>query len=452
MTKSEGAPFAAEPPIRQWHIFLFWIPLALMWAMMAIEQPALAAVVARLPQETTNLAAFGVAFSLALVIESPIIQLLTAGTALAADRARYRVLMRFMHLLGLGLTALHLLIAVTPLFDLIVSTLLTVPEHIVEPSRRAFLLMTPFSAAVGYRRLWQGVLIRYGRTAVIPITMIVRLMASGSVLAWGLVTHGLEGASVAALALVAGVILSGAASWIFCIPVLRHRMPEPGPESERLDRKTLLVFYVPLSLTSIIFLSAQPLLTFGMSRSAFPVEALAVWPVLNGFLFLFTALALSFQEAVVALLSRGEQNRRPLMRFTWMLATAIGVLFLLAGVTPFAELWFRGVSGLPPHLLPFTATPILILPLAPMLATAKSWYRGMLVHERRTGALATAVVLHSIVLFFCVWLGPILFDLPGAVLAATSLVIALSAEAGFLARFSRAPVRSEETVATASAR
>ncbi len=450
MNPSLNTPNSTNP-VTPTVIFLFWVPLALMWLMMAIEQPALAAVVARLPDETVNLAAFGIAFSLALVVESPIIQLLTAGTALAGDRRRYRTLLRFMHLLAVVLTLLHLLIALTQLFEFIVRTLLTVPEHLVEPSRRAFLLMAPFAAAVGYRRLWQGVLIRYGHTAVIPVTMIVRLVASGTVLLWGLSTAAVPGASLAAIALIAGVVGSAIASWIFCRPVLSREMPEPGPDDEVLDRRSLLSFYVPLSLTSIIFLCAQPLLTFGMSRAQFPVHALAVWPVINGYLFLFNSLALSYQEAVVALLARGRENYPPVRRFTWYLAGAIGVLFLVTAVTPLSEIWFRVVSGLPAALLPFTAAPVMILFLVPMLATAKSWFRGKLVHERRTGALATAVVLHSIVLFLCVWLGPIFFEIPGALLAAISLIVALAVEAGFLWRRSVVVAVREAERCTAAA-
>ncbi|MFW6234745.1 MAG: hypothetical protein ACOC4I_05170, partial [Spirochaetota bacterium] len=112
-------------------IFFFWLPLALMWIVMAIEQPGLAAVIARLPDETLNLAAFGIAFSIALVIESPVIQLLSAGTALCSDRRRYFTLLRFMHLLGAGLTLLHLLVAATPLFAFIVRSILGVPERLV---------------------------------------------------------------------------------------------------------------------------------------------------------------------------------------------------------------------------------------------------------------------------------------------------------------------------------
>lgn len=415
----------------QRQIFLFWLPLALMWIAMAIEQPGLAAVIARLPDETLNLAAFGIAFSIALVIESPIIQLLSAGTALASDRGRYRKLLNFMHILGAALTLIHLLIAVTPLFAFIVRTVLGVPEELVEPSRIAFLTMTPFTALVGYRRLWQGVLIRYGHTRVIPVTMVIRLAAVAVVLIPGYLVGSIAGATLAGLSLMAGVAAGCLASWLYCRPVVRDELPDNGEEP--LSTRHMLEFYVPLSLTSVIFLSAQPLLTFGMARALFPREALAVWPVINGYMFLFNSMGLSFQEAVVAVLARNRANYYPLRRFATFLGGVLGLLLLLTAFTPLSGLWFRGVSGLSEQLLPFTTLPIMVLFLAPVLTTVKSWFRGRLICDHRTGALAKAVAIHSVVLFVCVWLGPVLFQVPGAVLAAGSLIIALMSEAAYLA-------------------
>ena len=55
---------------------------------MGLELPLVSAVVARLPDPTVSLAAYGgVVFPLALLIESPIIMLLSASTALARDLA-----------------------------------------------------------------------------------------------------------------------------------------------------------------------------------------------------------------------------------------------------------------------------------------------------------------------------------------------------------------------------
>ena len=51
-------------------IFWFWLPLTSTWLMMAVEGPYLVAVIARLSNPTNNLAAFGVAFSIAVIIEA----------------------------------------------------------------------------------------------------------------------------------------------------------------------------------------------------------------------------------------------------------------------------------------------------------------------------------------------------------------------------------------------
>ena len=71
-------------------ILAFWLPLAATWLMMSVEGPYLSAIVARLGEPVPNLAAFGVAFTLAWLAESPIIMLLTATTALARDRRELR--------------------------------------------------------------------------------------------------------------------------------------------------------------------------------------------------------------------------------------------------------------------------------------------------------------------------------------------------------------------------
>ena len=62
-------------------IFTFWAPPAFTWLMMSVEELFLAAIIARLPEPKFNLAAYGMAFSLALIIEAPIIMLIMSAAA-----------------------------------------------------------------------------------------------------------------------------------------------------------------------------------------------------------------------------------------------------------------------------------------------------------------------------------------------------------------------------------
>src|SRR5512139_1627414 len=137
---------ADAPPLSLNRIARAWWPLAGSWLLMGAELPALSAVVARLADPETNLAAYGgVIFPLALIIESPIIMLLAASTALSKDMASYLKIRRFMMISGALLTMLHVLIAFTPLYYVVVVNILGVPQEIVEPARLGLMIMLPWT-------------------------------------------------------------------------------------------------------------------------------------------------------------------------------------------------------------------------------------------------------------------------------------------------------------------
>lgn len=413
-------------------ILIFWLPLGMMWIMMAAEQPALAAVIARLPDAETNLAAFGIVFTLSLVVESPIIQMLGAATAVSDNAANYRMLLRFMHVMGVVLTAIHLLVGLTPLYDLIVTGLLNVPPHVTEASRIPFIIMTPFTMAVGYRRLWQGVLIRHGKTWIVPITMIARMAVVASVLAIGYESGRLPGAMLASIAITVGVtvgaVATGLLNRILVIPTLK----EPAEGDRVYSRRRMLRFYAPLSLTSVVFLLAQPVLTLGVARGIDPSRSLAVWPVVNAYAFLFISIALSHQETAIALLNRSPRNFPRLSRFTLILAISLSGLMLLTGLTPIGRWWFRVVGGLGDSLLLLTGGPLLILSIVPALMTYKMWYRARYLTANRTAVLARGVIVYTVALFVCIFAGSALLPIVGVTVAALSLVTAQAIENGYL--------------------
>jgi hypothetical protein len=84
-----------QQPLTFKKIFVFWYPLLATWLMMAFEGPFLAAIIARLPEPKYNLAAYGVAFAFALIIEAPVIMMLSASTALVTNRSSFFKLRRF---------------------------------------------------------------------------------------------------------------------------------------------------------------------------------------------------------------------------------------------------------------------------------------------------------------------------------------------------------------------
>ena len=81
--------------------------------MLTVEQPILAAVVARSVDPKIHLAAWGLAFSLVLMLSAPSISMLAASTALSRDKESYRRGRGYMLWLCVGLTSAHFLLAFT---------------------------------------------------------------------------------------------------------------------------------------------------------------------------------------------------------------------------------------------------------------------------------------------------------------------------------------------------
>lgn len=423
-------------------ILLFWAPLAGMWLFMGVEQPGITAVIARLADAKENLAAFGVTLSIALIIEAPIIQLLAAATALADNREDYRRLLNFMHILAIGLTAIHLLLALTPLYGLLLQKVLGVPDSILPMAKSSFLVMTPWAAVIGYRRLWQGVLIRYGRSGKITLSMLCRLAATMGTLIIGYTVLPIGGADLGGLALSVGVTVGALAALFFALPVIRELKPKQGPP---VSWPYLLNFYSPLAVTSIVTFIARPVLSWGIARAFLPLESLAVWPVVLGLMFLFRSTAMAYQEVAVSLLKRAGQERQ-LLRFTKLLAWSLGGLFVLVALTPAGAFWFKAVSGLDAELVPLAVSSALLIAPVPFFSAFISWYRGYLIYHHRTRGIAIAVLVNSAVLLGVMLAGPLIYDGPGADVASAAFSLSLLAESFYLWRRTRLSFRTAPVV------
>jgi hypothetical protein len=388
-------------------IIVFWMPLAATWIMMALEGPFLAAVIARLADPAFNLAAYGVAFAFGILIESPVIMLLSASTALVVDRDSYLKLRNFANTLNVGCTLLLLVVVTPPVYDALIRNLLNLPEEVARLAHGALWILLPWPAAIGYRRFIQGVLIRTGRTRLVAIGTVIRLI--GMALTALLLYHftNLPGAWVGTSAMTVGVTVEAAAARMMAVPVIRDILHGPGlvgADDRPLDYRGIAHFYYPLALTSLIGLTVQPLLTFFMGRAPAPVESLAVFPVVHALSFLFRALGLSFQEVAIALLGPRARHFPQLARFAAALAIAAVAGYALIAFTPLADFWFVTLSGLSPGLAAFAITPARILVLIPALSVLLSLQRAVLVQHRSTRPItvATALELAGVAIAFAV--------------------------------------------------
>lgn len=405
-------PHAAAPRLGVRDVVHTWWPLAASWLLMGLELPAISAAMARLPDPERSLAAYGgVVFPLALIIESPIIMLLAASTALSRDAASYRVGRRVMWTLGLTFTALHGIVAFSPLFDLLARRVIAVPDSIVEPARLGLRIMLPWTVSIAFRRFHQGVLIRFGHPRAVSIGTLLRLAANVAVLSTALVFKRWPGIVAGTTAVVAGVVTEALYTAWRVRPVLRGPVAAAPHVTPPLDTAKFMTFYLPLLLTPLFTFLAMPLASGAMSRLPRALESLATWPVINGFVFALRSAGFAFNEVVVSLLDR-PGGAAALRRFAGLLAAATSGALLLLAVTPLGHLWFARVSALAPSLAALGAAGLwLALPM-PGLAVFQSLHQGALVHAHRTRGVTESVILSLAAAALVMLAGGALF--PGA--------------------------------------
>jgi hypothetical protein len=245
------------------------------------------------------------------------------------------------------------------------------------------------------------VLIRFGHSRVVGLGTALRLCADGLVLAMGYLSGVVPGIAVASSAIAAGVVTEAVYVGLCVRPVLRDQLWPAAQVEQPLTLHSFLQFYTPLAITALLNMVVQPLISASLSRMPNALDSLAVWSVVSGFVFMLRSASYAYNEVVIALLDepRAVCNLR---RFANLMAVLTSAILLAIAVTPLAAFWFGQVSALNSRLVMLARAGLWIALPIPALDALQSWYRGTIVHSRRTGAITEAVVIflfaHGVIL------------------------------------------------------
>jgi len=414
----------AQTELRYTNIFIFWFPLALTWIMMSAEGPFLAAVIARMGEVKLNLAAYGIAYSFGLVVEAPIIMLMSASTALVRNEFSYRKLKNFTIYINLFVTLFIIILIIPPVFDFVAYKVLQIPEKIAEITHIATVFLIPWPAAIGFRRFYQGILISSGLTKIVAYTTVFRLvfMMVTSLTLFALTN--LKGAYVGTISLSTGVIAEALAAFYLAKSSVSNMKKSKVVENNNLSYMSITKFYIPLALTPFVALSAQPIVTLFLAQSVRPVDSLAVMPVVHSFTFMFRSLGLSYQEVAITFLNKNANAYYTKIRnFAFMIAAGSTVALFSLTATPLADLWFIHITSLTRELADFAKTPAIIMSLLPALTVFISFERSMLIKNKITTPITIATLIEVIVILFTLFTLIRISSVPGAIIAASSFVL-----------------------------
>lgn len=417
-------------------IFSFWAPLSATWLMMAAEGPILTSIIARLADPKINLAAYGVSANIAMLVESPIIMMLSASIALVRDHDSYLKLRRFTTILNVIITAVMALLMIPQVFDVVSGQLVQLPADVAGLTYIGLAIMLFWPASIGYRRFFQGILIRNGQTRVVALGTVVRMLtmaATGILLSS--VFHA-PGIVVGAGGLAVGVLFESVAIRLLVRPAVKNLLARstarPSTAGRGITYKEIIRFYYPLALTSMIGMSAGPLLTLFIGKSRMPVESWAVLPVVDSLVFLFRSFGFSYQEVGIALLGERQRNHRELRSFGLLVGiVTTGALAILA-FTPLGGIAYQQLYGLTPALADFAQVPTQILVLLPMLSVLYSVQRSVIIVAKKNTEVTISTLIEVAGIFLPFALLIWLWNPVGIIAAAVAMLAGRLLAVGYL--------------------
>lgn len=414
-----------------------WLPLAASIVMMVLEPSTINIGLGRTSDPELALAAYGVAFSLALLIEAPIIMLLDASVARSTDRAAFVLLRTFTLRLGLIVTAIGLIVSLTPLYGLLVEDLMGIPSDVAARARPTLQILSFWSLPIAWRRAHQGVLIRAERTTIITITTGVRLLTLAGALFGGLRLLPDQGAAIAGIAMVISVTVEAALITLATQSALHTRPYRPDvvpiDDSPPLTMSTLWRFYRPLVVTTILRQATRPMLNAGIAAAEMARASLAVWPVAWGLVILIAGPAWSLQQLTTALAANQPAYRR-VRNFALILSAIFALLLGIVAFTPLYSLVMGDIYNLSPSLQKLAQPAVQLMVVYPLIMGMQSLLRGALIRGGCTGAVRTAMTVNVLTLGATLAVGAVFLSPTGIMLAAAATLTGGLAELALLRR------------------
>jgi progressive ankylosis protein len=371
-----------------WDLWREFLPLSLSDVTMACGDPAITSTLAHLPNAQGNLAALGIAKSLAVFFESPIISILHASNALAAGQASRKALWRFTLLIGIGLTILLLFVGSSLGFELIGVRLLNVPKSLAPEVQQILLIMGGWPFVIAWRRYFQGLLIYHGQAQAIAKASFARLMTLGLVLGVGYWLK-ISGTVLAGVALMIGVLVESV--FVTCSAYKLGAVKPPqtlelSPNSPKNLPKNLREigrFYLPLANSMLVVWGGRALLIGILVQAQDAMVAIAAWTSAWGLVLVIANSTRMVQQIVIKY--RHQVSEQKLLIFASIIGASCSLLLLGISISPLGEQIIQSFIGGDRILAQNMKSALLLCTGIPFLVALQNAIQGLFISDGKTG-------------------------------------------------------------------
>lgn len=410
-----------------WGLWKQFLPLSLSDVTMMFADPAITMTLAHLPSARTNMAAVGVAKSLAVFFESPIIMLLHASNTLGGSKGSRNALKRFTLISMAILSGLILFLGVPWVFAQFATYFLGIDGEVARKSQQVLLLMAIWPSAIAWRRYNQGLLIRYGHGNAVARAGMVRLVAVGVILLAGYFLE-IRGFLLAGFALVGGVVIEALLVTLSAKSLQVESALEISSKVKPITNVSgVWKFYWPLANSMLVVWGGRAVLIAVIARAQDSALALAAWPAAWGLVLLVGNSTRMVQQVIIR--NRQEVDLGLIVRFTASVGAVASVALLLVAGTPWGRSGVSVFLGRDLALISSVVPVLMICACMPLLIAFQNAMQALLISDSRTSRINGAT-----------WLGT------GALLVTTATLVAFGVSGAFSAATGMLAALSTETV------
>jgi progressive ankylosis protein len=411
-------------PISLGTLWREFLPLSLSDVTMACGDPMMTTTLAYLPDAQNNLAAVGIAKSLAIFFESPIIMILHAANALAGSQHSRKALWRFTLLVGGGLTFLLGLLGIPIVFNFVGASLLAIPSVMLVTVSQVLLLMSIWPFAIAWRRYFQGLLIYHGQSGALAKASICRLLTLAFILITGFFMP-ISGGVLAGLALMFGVIVEAIVVTIFAYRYGATLPPQIEQPNLPQNLAQVWKFYLPLANSMMVVWGGRAILMSILARSEDATIAIAAWSAAWGLVLVIANSTRMVQQMVIKY--RHQVSNKQLMIFATSVGGACSTILLLMSLTPIGDRIVQSFIGNDLTLAQNIKPVLLICTIVPLFVALQNATQGFLVSNNQTGHVNLSTWLGTATLLIIATLA-INQGVNGAVAAAIAMITSMLVE------------------------
>jgi hypothetical protein len=409
-----------------WEVIVFYAPLLLTTGIMTLSAPFLNYGMGKSTDPELALAAFAAAFSVMIVVHSPIFTSISVFIAHLKDKNSLTTILKFFFFVSSASSATLFLIGYSKFGDFIFSSILQVRQDVASEAKQYILYISPIPLFTLFRCAYAGLATVYKKTHYLAIGTTLKLLTTSILVILLISAYPNKPGSCAATAFGCAIIVE--LLFLYFATRKLHSFSTPTTVSSydfKLTPKYIVKFAAPIWASALAWTLSFPLINFVLGFSVNNTVGLAGFGVLRSIL-VFLGSPLFSIKTVVMVLGKDITDRKLIMRFSFLIASFATLIVATINFTELKRVILMDIFNLSEITYQWASEAFILIIVIPLLTAFRSFPEGMFIRDKKTNSIGVAGISRILSIALSGFLLLHLFPEINGVLLGVSLMLVAS--------------------------